>query len=65
MDPKLKLISSNDHDNFERRLRDFLDSLGRDDVIVDIKFSTAHLVTGGVEFSALVHYQETSSWGDS
>ncbi len=65
MDPKFKLISSNDHDNFERRLRDFVDALSRDDVIVDIKFSTAPLVSGGVEFSALVHYQETSSWGES
>ncbi len=65
MDPKFKLISSNDHDLFEQRLRDFIDSMSRDDVLVDIKFSTAPLAGGGVEFSALIHYQETASWGDS
>ncbi len=65
MDPKFVLISSNDHDLFEQRLRDFVDSLSRDDVLVDIKFSTAPLSGGGVEFSALIHFQETSSWGDS
>lgn len=65
MEPKFKLISSNDHDLFEQRLRDFVSAMSRDDVIVDIKFSTASLASGGVEFSALLHYQETASWGDS
>jgi hypothetical protein len=32
---------------------------------MDVKFSTAPRPAGGIEYSALVHYQETSSWGDS
>ncbi len=65
MDPKFKLITSHEHGLFEQRLRDFVDSLARDDIIVDVKFSTASRPDGAVEFSALVHYQETSAWGDS
>jgi hypothetical protein len=65
VDPKFKLITSHEQDLFEERLRDFVDSLGRDDIIVDVKFSTAPRPAGGIEYSALVHYQETSSWGDS
>ncbi len=65
MDPKFKLISSHEQDLFERRLADFVDAMGRDDIIVDVKFSTAARANGGVEYSALVHYQETASWGDS
>ncbi|HEX7039099.1 MAG TPA: hypothetical protein VF202_03180 [Trueperaceae bacterium] len=65
MDPKFKLITSHEQELFEQRLRDFIDSLGRDDIIVDVKFSTATRPTGAVEYSALVHYQETSAWGDS
>lgn len=63
MDPKLKLISSNVHELFEQRLDDFLSSLSRDDVVVDVKFSTASYGSG-VEYSALVHYQTTSEWSD-
>jgi len=61
VDPNFKLISSNVHELFEQRLKDFVDSLDRDAVIVDIKFAT----TGhgsSVEYSALVHYQETQGW---
>ncbi|HLV11534.1 MAG TPA: hypothetical protein VKY42_03715 [Trueperaceae bacterium] len=65
MDPKFKLITSHEQDLFEQRLSDFVDGLSRDDVIVDVKFSTAARPGGGVEYSALVHYQETSPWGDS
>jgi len=65
VDPKFKLITSHERELFEARLRDFIDSLSRDDIIVDVKFSTAPLPSGGVEYSALVHYQETSAWGDS
>ncbi|MBX3144527.1 MAG: hypothetical protein KF813_12260 [Trueperaceae bacterium] len=63
MDPKLKLITSSDPTMFERRLTDFVDSLARDDVLVDIKFSTSP-TANGVEYSALVHYQATEAWRD-
>lgn len=63
MEPKFKLITSNDLDIFQDRLNAFIGSLGLDDVIVDVKFSTTS--TGsGVEFSALVHYQETEAWSE-
>jgi hypothetical protein len=60
---KFKLISSNNFELFESRLNEFIESLDRDDVVVDVKFSTTALNTT-VEFSALVHYQATESWGD-
>jgi len=61
MEPKFKLISSNNFELFETRLNDFIGSLERDTVIVDVEFSTAALDTT-IEFSALVHYQVTESW---
>lgn len=61
MEPKLKLISSSSHEGFEERLNDFIASLDRDDVIVDVKFSTAGR-DSTVEFSALIHYQRTEAW---
>jgi len=63
MEPKFKLISSNNFELFETRLNEFIGSLERDAVIVDVKFATSALQTT-VEFSALVHYQETESWDD-
>lgn len=63
MEPKLKLITSTDPTMFERRLSDFVGSMARDDVIVDIKFSTSP-TPNGVEYSALVHYQATEAWRD-
>lgn len=63
MEPKFKLISSNVHELFEQRLDDFIGSLNRDDIVVDVKFSTAGYGTG-VEYSALVHYQATDEWTD-
>ena len=63
MEAKFKLISSNNFELFENRLNDFIGSLDRDDVVVDVKFATAALNTT-IEFSALVHYQQTESWGD-
>lgn len=63
MEAKFKLISSNNFELFENRLNDFIASLDRDDVVVDVKFATAALNTT-IEFSALVHYQHTESWGD-
>ena len=58
---KCKLVSSNNFDLFQERLNEFIASLGVDDLIVDIKFSTAALGTT-VEYSALVQYQATESW---
>ena len=46
---------------FEERLNAFIASLARDDVIVDIKFSTCQ-ISAGVDYSALVHYQQTEAW---
>ncbi len=63
MEPKFKLITSSSADTFEERLERFTTSLGTDDIIVDIKFSSA--VAGqSVEYSALVYYQQTESWAD-
>ncbi|MBW7916437.1 MAG: hypothetical protein H3C53_07150 [Trueperaceae bacterium] len=61
MDVNFKLITSNSVEHFERRLNEFVEGLSRDDVVVDVKFSTATYGTG-VEFSALVQYQTTSDW---
>lgn len=61
MDLKFKLITSNSVEHFERRLGEFLDSLDRDAVVVEVKFSTASY-GNGVEFSALVQYQEAPAW---
>lgn len=63
MDPKFKLISSNVHELFEQRLNDFIDSLDRDAIIVDVGFSTTTHGTS-VEYSALVHYQVTAGWNE-
>ena len=60
---KLKLIASASPETFERRLNDFLASLDRDDIVVDVKFSTT-TASNGVEYSALVHYQATDAWDD-
>ncbi len=61
MEPRFKLISSNNFELFEERLNDFVGSLDRNDVVVDVKFATTALDMT-VEFSALVHYQHTESW---
>jgi hypothetical protein len=61
LEPQFKLVSSNNFELFEERLNEFIGSLARDDVIVDVKFSTAALGST-VEFSALVHYQRTEAW---
>jgi hypothetical protein len=62
MNPKFKLISSNNFDLFEERLNEFVEDLPTDSTIVDIKFATAALHTT-VEYSALVHYQRAENWG--
>ena len=61
MKAKFKLVSSNNYELFQERLDSFVASLADDDVIVDIEFSTAALDTT-VEFSALIHYQQTEPW---
>lgn len=61
MEPKFKLIVSTSPEIFEERLNEFIDSLDKDDLIVDVKFSSAHSGSA-VEYSALVHYQPTSEW---
>ncbi len=61
MDVNFKLVTSNSVEHFERRLNEFVAGLDRNDVVVDVKFSTA-TYGEGVEFSALVHYQTTSEW---
>lgn len=63
MDAKVKLVTSRNLELFERQLNEVLAGLARDDVIVDIKFSTSPY-SGGVEYSALVHYQTTDEWQD-
>lgn len=59
--PRFKLITSNSIDRFEERLAAYLDQLDRDEMVVDVKFTTAALGTT-VEFSALVQTQKTESW---
>jgi len=50
-------------ETFEERLERFVASLGADDIVVDIKFSTTP-AGEGVAYSALVHYQRTEAWSD-
>ena len=57
----MKLVTANDAGLFEERLARTLSGLARDDVIVDVAFSTCE-VAGGVSFSALLHVQTTESW---
>lgn len=61
MNPKFKLISSNNFDLFEERLNEFVESLPTE-VILEVKFATTALNTT-VEYSALVQYQQAGSWG--
>lgn len=59
---RFKLISASDAELFERRLHGFIDSLDRSAVVVDVTYDSAPLANGGVEYSALVHYQQTETW---
>jgi hypothetical protein len=59
--PQFKVITSNSLELFEERLNDFVEHMGRDDLIVDVKFATTAL-SSTVEFSALIQYQTTESW---
>lgn len=51
--PRFKLISSNSIDLFQERLDAYLAQLDRDEVVVNVEFSTVAL-RETVEFSALV-----------
>jgi hypothetical protein len=62
MNPKFKLISSNNFDLFEERLNEFVESLPTGNMVVDIKFATAALHTT-VEYTALVQHQQAEAWG--
>lgn len=59
--PRLKVITSNNLDLFQERLDRYLAQLDRDEVVVDVKFSTAAFGET-IEFSALVHTQKSESW---
>ena len=59
--PRFKVITSNSLELFEERLAAYLDQLDRDDMVVDVKFTTAALATS-IEFTALVQTQKTESW---
>lgn len=59
--PRFKLITSNSVERFEERLHDFVDQMDRDEMVVDVKFTTAALGSS-VEFSALVQYQKAEAW---
>ena len=63
METKLKLITANDVDLFEERLNKFLQSLKKDEIIVDVKYTNATM-GNSIEYSALIHYQLTESWQD-
>lgn len=59
---RFKLINANDSELFEQRLHAFLDSLDRSAVVVDVKYGSAPLGNGGVEYSALVQFKQTETW---
>lgn len=59
--PRFKVVTSNSLDLFEERLNAYLDQLDRDEMVVDVKFTTAALQSS-IEFSALVQTQKTESW---
>lgn len=59
--PRFKVVTSNSLDLFEERLNAYLDQLDRDEMVVDVKFTTAALESS-IEFSALVQTQKTESW---
>ncbi len=63
METKLKLITATDVDLFEERLNKFLQSLKKDEIIVDIKYANTAMGSS-IEYSALIHYQLTESWQD-
>lgn len=59
--PRFKLVTSNDIERFEERLNAYVEQLDRDEMVVDVKFTTAPYGSG-VEYSALVQTQKTESW---
>ncbi len=61
MQAGFKLISSSSIEIFEARLGGFIAELEPDDVVVDVKFSSAAMGQS-TQYSTLVHYQKTESW---
>ncbi len=59
--PRFKLITSNSVERFEERLKEYVEQLDRDELVVDVKFATAALGVS-VEYSALIQTQKTESW---
>ncbi len=59
---EFKLISAPDQEIFENRLRDFMESLGRNVTVGNINFSTAVLPNGDIMYSVLVAYRKTEDW---
>jgi hypothetical protein len=51
--PRFKLITSNSLELFEERINGYLAQLDRDEVLVDVKFSTVSLGET-IEYTALV-----------
>jgi hypothetical protein len=54
---EFKLISAPDQDIFEARLRDFIESLGKNVTVGNINFSTAVMQNGEIVYSVLVAYR--------
>ncbi len=59
---EFKLISAPDQDIFETRLRDFINSLGKNVTVGNVNFSTTVMPTGEVMYSVLVAYRKTQDW---
>ncbi|CAN5798750.1 hypothetical protein BH23DEI1_BH23DEI1_02530 [soil metagenome] len=59
--PKFKVVTSTAFDRFEERLNEFIESLDRDEVVVEVSFQTC-AVGESVEYSALVQYQKAEAW---
>lgn len=57
---EFKLISAPDQEIFENRLRDFIESLGRNATVGNINFSTAVMQNGEVMYSVLVAFRRAA-----
>ncbi len=58
---RFKVITSNSLERFEERMNEYVEQLDRDEMVVDVKFSTVALAST-IEFSALVQTQKAESW---
>ncbi|MCL4455662.1 MAG: hypothetical protein M1369_04645 [Deinococcus sp.] len=59
--PHFRLIASMDPEMFQERLNRFIQDLGEDNVLVDVKFSTAQQ-GNQTTYSALVQYKQVENW---